>query len=173
MADGAAGKSVDLGGALAFRGKRVTAARRAIVSTIEAFDGPFSAGELTDAVRAADASVGRASVYRTLALLVREGWVRRLHGTGKERYTVCAERSHHHHVTCTDCGATEEFVLTGIDRFEWAVDAAVGALGYRPVTHVLEVYGLCPACLRRRESRRPRALPARPDAGPGGAEERR
>jgi Fur family transcriptional regulator, ferric uptake regulator len=130
-------------------GQRMTRQRRAVMRALESFDRPFSAGELTRAVAAADPGVGRASVYRTLALMVSTGQVQRLHTGGRERYTLCLEPEHHHHVTCTLCGRTEDFSLARVEAFEAAVEAAVAQLGYLPQGHVLEVHGLCRACAER------------------------
>jgi Fur family ferric uptake transcriptional regulator len=128
------------------RGLRMTRPRRAVLAAIVALGRPFSATELTEAMARRDGSVGRASVYRTLDLLLRAGWVRRLHGAGKERYTLCLDMAHHHHVTCRGCGRTEEFSLGNVAGFEDAVDAAVRSLGFVAEGHVLEVHGLCPRC---------------------------
>ncbi len=127
-------------------GQRMTHPRRIVRDAIAAFSRPFSAGELTRAVALVDPGIGRASVYRTLALLVECGQVERLHTAGRERYTLCLESAHHHHITCTRCGRTEDFALERVDAFEAAVEAAVAGLGYRVESHVLEVQGLCSEC---------------------------
>jgi len=123
----------------------MTHSRRIIVRVIAGMGRPFTATELTQAVSAADATVGRASVYRALLLLRQRGFVERLHGgTDAERYTLCLQTAHHHHVTCSRCGRTDEFTLQDGDA---ALNRAVAALGYVPEYHVLEAYGICPACL--------------------------
>jgi Fur family ferric uptake transcriptional regulator len=127
-------------------GGRMTRQRRAVLAAVERFDRPFSASELTRAVAETDPGVGRASVYRTLALMLAAGQVQRLHTGGRERYTLCLQAAHHHHVTCTACGRTEDFSLARVDAFEAAVEAAVARLGYRPRSHVLEVHGVCARC---------------------------
>lgn len=132
------------------RGLRLTDARRTVIAAMARFGRPFSASELTVAVSRLDPAVGRASVYRTLALLARTGSVERLHGAGRERYTLCAEDSHHHHVTCARCGHTDDFTLSQMVGLERAVEAAVAALGYRAQSHVLEVRGLCRSCREER-----------------------
>lgn len=134
------------------RGLRVTGPRRTVIAAMARFGRPFSASELTLAVARLNPAVGRASVYRTLALLARTGAVERLHGAGRERYTLCAQDSHHHHVTCTRCGRTGDFALSQMVGLEQAVDAAVAALGYRAQSHVLEVRGLCRSCRDERSA---------------------
>jgi Fur family ferric uptake transcriptional regulator len=126
---------------------RITRTRRSIVEVVARFQAPFTVTELTDAVSREDPGIGRASIFRTLALLVQAGAVQRLHGgPGRERYTVCVTPSHHHHVTCTRCGRTAEFSPRGVEHLERAVERAVTALGFRVGTHILEVQGICQAC---------------------------
>ena len=128
-------------------GLRLTASRAAIVDAVLSMDGPFSVSALGEAVARVAPGVGRASVFRTLSLLTDLSVVQRLHGAaGHERYVVCVGRQHHHHATCTACGKTVEFVLDAPSDLEAAIGAAVGALGFRPATHILEVLGLCSTC---------------------------
>jgi Fe2+ or Zn2+ uptake regulation protein len=49
---------------------------------------------------------------------------------------------HHHHVICRRCARIDR--LPGCDT--GAVEAAARAKGYGDLTHVLEIYGVCPAC---------------------------
>ena len=142
MTEAAAGTT----GTVPAGGMRMTRQRQAVLRAVEGFDRPFSAGELTRAVAAREPGVGRASVFRTLALLVATGQVQRLHTGGRERYTLCLEPKHHHHVTCTRCGRAEDFTLARVDAFEAAVEAAVTQLGYSVQSHVLEVHGTCRSC---------------------------
>ena len=144
--------------AISRRGLRVTAPRRTVIAVMAQFGQPFSATELTERVAEVDPSIGRASVYRTLALLAETGAVQRLHGAGRERYTLCADQSHHHHVTCSRCGRTEGFSLSTFVGLEQAVEQAVATLGYRAQSHVLEVRGLCKNC--RGDGPAPRPIPA-------------
>ncbi len=150
---------------LAHEGFRLTGARRAIIDVMARFEHPFTTGELESAVTRAASRVGRASVYRTLALLESQGLVEKLHQAGAEHYTLCLRSEHHHHVTCIRCGQTEDFLLQ--DRLD-IVDAVEGltrSLGYLPEHHVLEVYGTCPAC--QTDPPTPGARGAHPPHRPG------
>jgi Fe2+ or Zn2+ uptake regulation protein len=131
---------------LAQEGFRVTGARRAIIGVMAQFEHPFTTGELESAVSQAGLGVGRASIYRTLALLESQGLVEKLHQAGAEHYTLCLRSEHHHHVTCIRCGKTEDFLLQDRVDIVAAVERLTRDLGYLPESHVLEVYGTCPAC---------------------------
>lgn len=162
---------LDRGGALARLeadlvndGYRLTRSRRAILGILVAFERPFTATELQAAVTARQPGVGRASIYRTLLLLEERGYVEKLHQSGSEHYTLCLSTRHHHHLTCTRCGRTEELPLgDGVDVLA-TLDAAARALGYLPRTHVLAVYGLCPAC--QDAAQQPEVHPGPADVGP-------
>lgn len=128
---------------LARTGYRLTGARHAILGVMADFARPFTATELQEAVARRHPGVGRASVYRTLLLMEELGFVEKLHQPGSEHYTLCLVTHHHHHITCTQCGRTQELILA--DELS-ALDDAARALSYVPGTHVVAVYGICPGC---------------------------
>lgn len=132
--------------ALSRGGFRVTPARHVIIGIMADFGHPFTASELEGAVARCDAGVGRASVYRTLALLEQQGILEKLHQRGAEHYTLCLQSAHHHHVTCVHCGRTEDIALEDQNDIVAAAERLARGIGYRPTNHVLEIYGVCPAC---------------------------
>src|SRR5213083_449782 len=97
-------------------GRRTTPARARVVAATLRRDAPFSAEEFVREV--ARYGVGRATVFRTLELLVSIGALSRVHGIEAGgrcvRYTPCAP-AHHHHLVCRSCGAVEDFDLAGLD----------------------------------------------------------
>lgn len=127
-------------------GFRLTRARHIIVTVMATLTHPFTTGELEQAVAIQDSSVGRASVYRTLAILEHQGLVEKLHQVGSEHYTLCLRRDHHHHVTCVECGRTQDFAVQDHLDIVATVEGLARQAGYVPQSHVLEVYGTCPDC---------------------------
>ena len=126
---------------LSERGFRETDARRAIVETVLGRDGQFNARQLQEQLRAS--GVGRATIFRTLDLLVELGVLNRLHADGRcSAYIVCADQ-HHHHLVCERCGAVQEISDA---RVEQAVRTLAGRSGFRAREHHLEIVGLCHAC---------------------------
>ena len=126
---------------LAERGFRDTRARRSIVETVLNKDGQFSARQLHEELRRR--GVGRATVFRTLDLLVELGVLNRLHTDDRcSSYIVCADR-HHHHLVCDRCGAVQE-ISDG--RVERALRAMAAESGFRAREHHVEIVGSCRDC---------------------------
>jgi Fe2+ or Zn2+ uptake regulation protein len=126
---------------LSARGFRETEARRAIVETILHKDGQFTARQLHEELEPWD--VGRATVFRTLDLLVELGVLNRLHTDERcSSYVVCADQ-HHHHLVCERCGTVQE---VSDPRIERAVRAMAVDVGFRAREHRLEIVGICDRC---------------------------
>jgi Fur family ferric uptake transcriptional regulator len=90
---------------LAEQGYRLTPQRLMIVSAIEESDSHISAEEIHARIVARYPNVNISTVYRTLELLKRLGLVTETDlGEGRVRYHP-AEKGHHHHLVCQECGA--------------------------------------------------------------------
>jgi len=50
---------------------------------------------------------------------------------------------HHHHLVCTNCGKTVEVEGSAVEK--WANTVAKNN-GFRKVSHVVELFGLCAKC---------------------------
>ena len=88
-------------------------------------------------------STGLATVYRTLQKAAAKNAVDVLRtDDGEALYRLC-ETGHHHHLVCTSCGKTIEVEGSSVER--WANTVAKNH-GFRAVTHVVELSGLCAKC---------------------------
>jgi Fur family ferric uptake transcriptional regulator len=105
----------------------------------------FNVDELHRAVRNEDASVGYATVYRTVKLLERVGLVTASQfGDGTARYEIAAgDDDHHDHLICTRCGTIIEFEMAAIEDLQREV---AHAHGFRLTAHRLDLFGLCARC---------------------------
>ena len=94
--------------------------------------------------RLADAgqAVGLATVYRTLAAMSSAGEIDAVRSGPDWTYRRCSP-THHHHLTCRDCGRTVEVTAPPLES--WAAEVA-RAHGFTAVDHIIEVTGLCPGC---------------------------
>jgi Fur family ferric uptake transcriptional regulator len=125
-------------------GYRLTEPRRSVAALIADQDGHFTAAQLVAAGRARRLGVGRATVFRTLEVLVGLGAVERLDLPSGEHAYVGCEPVHHHHVVCSGCGRTSEIDDSGLRS---VVREIARRTGYRVDDHRLELFGRCPACL--------------------------
>ena len=88
-------------------------------------------------------STGLATVYRTLQKAAAKNAVDVLRtDDGEALYRLC-ETGHHHHLVCTSCGKTIEVEGSAVEK--WANTVAKNH-GFRAVTHVVELSGLCAKC---------------------------
>ena len=142
------------------RGLRRTSQRDSLVSTIFAKDEHFTSEELYDKIRRSDANVSRATVYRTISLLVEAGMLREIDLGGEEKTydPNFLEKPSHNHLVCIDCGKVVEFQD---DHINVMGDCITRRLGFRIVQqsiHIeatcqaLRVKGMCPELLARRLS---------------------
>ena len=129
----------DLIKAIEDRGYRLTAPRMRVLASVGGMSGNFTAEEIcADVVR-----VGRATVYRTLKLLVESGLVCKLTlQDGSQRYSF-AMTGHQHHLVCITCGAIKEFRQSMIEHVLSQIEAPEAGV---VVGHRIEVYVLCPSC---------------------------
>jgi Fur family ferric uptake transcriptional regulator len=124
---------------------RVTAPRRAVMQLIAGRGaGHFTAADLLADARARRIDVGRATVFRTLDLLLDVALVERIELPDGEHAYVACQTSHHHHVICTGCGRSTDVGDHDLRSMTAAVERATG---YAIDGHRLELFGRCPSCL--------------------------
>ena len=154
--------------ALREHGVRLTSPRRTILDAAVRMKGHFTADELLERMRGHGASASKATVYRTLTLLVEKGLLEpREFERGSLRYEVCTGSEHHHdHMICTACGTVHEFVEAEIERLQ---EEAAARFGFRMLGHSHRIFGLCSRCVARgREpGPGPREVTASPPPVPG------
>lgn len=129
--------------------KRNTWQREAVRTALSEADGFISAQSLHGALRDAGTTIGLATVYRALTDLTDEGEADTLTQDGEALYRACTPDSHHHHLICRRCGATEEIEADPVET--WARQVA-SEHGFTKAEHVVDIFGLCPACSRLPES---------------------
>ena len=88
--------------------------------------------------------VGRATVYRTIKLLLEAGVICKLAlPDGAPKYTL-ARIEHHHHTVCVRCGAVDEFRDVTIERVLRTIGSEISG---EIVGHRIEFYITCQDCL--------------------------
>ena len=121
-------------------GHRVTRPRRQVLDLLEHKPDGFDAEEISRELP----GVGRATVYRTIRLLLDAGVVCKLAlRDGTTKYSL-ARVEHHHHVVCVRCGTVGEFRDSTIERLVRSIGEEVSGeiLGHR-----IEFDIICQDCL--------------------------
>ena len=130
-------------------GLKLTNERAALVREIFAQHYHFDADELLIRLKQRNIKISRATIYRTLELLVKSGMVRRVHlGEDHYHYESVGADSHHDHLICTTCGDVIEFhdpVLEARQREICKKNK------FKPTFHNLQILGVCNDCCARGE----------------------
>ena len=127
-------------------GLRCTSERRLILEEVFRRHDHFEAEDIVLGLRGTGVRVSRASVYRTLPLLVESGLLRQVHSDEKHgHYEHIFGHDHHDHLICARCGNTIEFKDEGIEKLQ---DRVCARHGFTPANHRLEIHGICAACSR-------------------------
>jgi Fur family ferric uptake transcriptional regulator len=135
---------------MAKKGLRSTDQRRLIVETFFLAENHVSIEELLAQVRAKDARVGYATVYRTLKLLTECGVANeRRFGDGLTRYELADDTTHHDHLICLECGDIVEFEEPRVEALQ---EKVARKYGFELRSHKHELYGVCPRCRARRRA---------------------
>ena len=122
----------------------MTEERRQIVRAAYAVHDHFTADDLLAHLQTQDASVSRASVYRTLNLLVESGMVRRVDfDRGCGFFEHVHGDDHHDHMVCMQCGSIDEFADPELEELQ---DRVCREAGFRPERHSLKIFGVCSGC---------------------------
>ena len=122
------------------RGFRLTKPRRDVATAIEMQPDAFTAEDLCESLP----NVGRATVYRTIKLLVDTGALCKLAmPDGAPKYSL-ARVGHHHHTVCVRCGKVGDFRDTTVERMLRSLAKEVDG---QIVGHRMEVYVDCSDCV--------------------------
>jgi Fur family transcriptional regulator, ferric uptake regulator len=129
---------------LELRGHRITNSRRRVIEAVLAQPAHFTVDDVLHSTR----KVGRATVFRTMRLLLDLNIVCRVMLDGGNLHYRLSSRGHHHHLVCNDCGRVEDFTQCDVEPL---VKELAKAMDYEIEAHWLEVYGRCQACRLLRE----------------------
>lgn len=125
---------------------KVTNERLSILSLLYQHDGHFSVDHFLELAQDQGIRVSRATVYRTLDLLVQAGLAKKHHFDGQDvRFEAALKKGHHDHVICVDCGRITGFYDERLERIQ---NDILAKMGLRHVKHIHQLYGTCidPSC---------------------------
>ncbi len=124
------------------KGLRRTNQRETIARVAFSRDEHFTADELFDRVRKVDSETSRATVYRTLGLLVEADLLREIDlGENQTTYDPnFLDKPSHNHLVCIDCGKIVEFEDTHLDLLN---DCVTRRLGFKPLRQTIKIEANC------------------------------
>ena len=123
------------------KGLRYTRQREAIAEVFFDSAGHLSLPDLLGLAKAKHASVGYATVYRTMKLLAECGLAaEHKFAEGNVRYEPTHEGEHHDHLICVTCGRIVEYEDERIEKLQ---EELAASHGFRVVSHRHEIYAEC------------------------------
>jgi len=121
-----------------------THGRDLIVKAAASIKGHFDAEQLLDTVKKSDSKVSRASVYRTIPLLVKAEIVEEsIQKDGRRIYEFSRGNGHHDHMICVKCGAILEFHDNVIEKHQ---ELIAKKYNFEMTGHRMEIKGICSRC---------------------------
>jgi len=131
---------------------RWTAPREAILELLRQTSKHMSAKEIYTTLYTIYPGIGLTTVYRTLDLLVRMGFINRFaFGDGQNRYEFKSgeKKGHHHHIICTKCGKIidyHDFSEEELELVKQTEENLAKKYNFKASGHNIEFYGLCEKC---------------------------
>jgi Fur family ferric uptake transcriptional regulator len=134
---------------------KLTKERKAVLQEVFLHPGHLEAEELAHSLRKKKKSASRATIYRTLDLLVESGIVRRVDlGHGHSHYELELDHPHHEHMICLGCGRVLEFSDRAVEK---DLNRLCKRSGFKPSSHRFQIFGHCRACSKADKEARPRS----------------
>jgi Fur family ferric uptake transcriptional regulator len=131
-------------------GLKQTTQKALVLDTFLQTEGHLSVDDTYRIVKQKDASIGYVTVYRTLKSLVACGLAREVDlGDGRTRFEHFYDHPHHHHIICTSCKKTIEFLSTDLEQLQ---EEIMKHYDFEALYHSFQIYGLCSDCKHKRVS---------------------
>ncbi len=124
------------------KGLRRTTQRERIVKVAFSRDEHFTAEELYDRVKKTDGETSRATVYRTLGMLVEADLLRQIDlGESQISYDPnFHDKPSHNHLVCIDCGRVVEFEDAEVDS---QMECVTRRLGFKTMRQSIKIEANC------------------------------
>jgi len=134
---------------LGIRKFRFTQERKTILQEMFRNPGHLEVEELLYSLKRKKKRTSRATVYRTLELLVESGAVRKVDlGHGHSHYELVVDHPHHEHMICLSCGKVIEF---SDKEMEKALNLLCKKSGFEHASHRFEILGYCDKCRKSKQ----------------------
>jgi Fur family transcriptional regulator, ferric uptake regulator len=131
---------------LAAKDLKLTKERDRVLQAVLLTKSHFSPDDLFLGMKADGLQISRASVYRTITLLVESGLIDEVERVDKHaHYERTRESGHHDHMICVKCGKVIEFYSEALEKLQ---DVLCQQKNFRGLRHCLEIHGICKKCER-------------------------
>lgn len=132
-------------------GAQLTTLRRDVLELILKANAPVTAYQLLDQLKSIRKSAVPPTIYRSLEFLLENGLIHKIERLNA--FVSCAEADHHHadaqFLICKSCGAVTELEDPAVSE---ALALAASKRGFVPCRAVVEIDGLCTACVAMQSS---------------------
>ena len=119
-------------------GFRFTMQRKAVWKELENNNDHHDADQIYENIKSKGVSVSRATVYRTLDVLAKNKFIRKLDvGDGRIRYEAKTSKDHHDHMICLETGKIIEFFDEDLENLQ---DKIAKKHGYKVIRHVHQLF---------------------------------
>ncbi len=120
---------------------RITPERFEVMDSALDYEGHFGADDLYVLMKNQNSSVSRATVYKTLELLVQcDLVIKRNFGENLTRYESNFKKQSHDHLICMDCGRIVEFADAGVKELPDKISAE---LGFEVESYSFNIFARC------------------------------
>ena len=125
---------------------KYTSERNIILKAIFLFHKHFDVEDLFERLRKQGNYVSRATIYRTIPLLLQSGLITEtFRCQDKISYENIFNKKHHDHLLCVKCGKTIEFFNEKIEKLQSEV---CKKYNFKPLEHRLGIKGYCEDCYK-------------------------
>jgi Fur family transcriptional regulator, ferric uptake regulator len=122
---------------------RWTSQRKLVLDVFLQQSGHVQIDDIYDRVREEDPTIGIATIYRTMKLLVESGLAELHSFDNKTTYERLFKVRHHDHLICKICKKTVEFEHPLIEKYQLEI---CQQNGFTLKSHRMDLYGICKDC---------------------------
>lgn len=131
---------------LGSRKLKLTRERKTVLEEIFLRRGHLEAEDLSHNLRKKKKRASRATIYRTLELLVESGIVRKVDlGHGHSHYELILDHPHHEHMICVNCGKVIEFSDKTVEK---TLNRLCKKEKFEQTAHRFQIFGYCDRCYK-------------------------
>lgn len=125
---------------------RMTNQREIVLRELQKSKRHLTADELYDIVKKVMPRISLATVYRNLEILSEAGIIGKLEISGRQK-RFDYDASAHDHIYCVVCHRVDNL---DIAHQSWNPEGLGGVAGYSITGYRLEIIGICPECLKKK-----------------------